>query len=245
MFTGEIIYFASLAVLSLILLRGALTRSIKTYSYFYTQLAIAFVLGLTAYPIYSFDHKVYGAFYWIAQFATMIFACANIPEILRHAFTRDPTARRFAAFLNVALSLAIAIFISVVVVGPKNWHDARHFERLERDFRSVESLAIVTLLAAVFYFGIPLGRNLTGLLIGFGVYIGSSLLTLSVDSRFPRSLELGWAFLELTSYFISVVIYAFAFWTLHAPPDLEDTAGIARQAEELLESAGERLRLFQ
>jgi len=241
----EIIYFVSVATLAAVLIRGARTRSAKTYSYFYTQLGVSFVLGLAAYGVHSLDLKAYDEFYWIAQFLTMTLACANIPEILRHAFVRHSDTRRFAAALNLLLIVVVMAFVSVILIDHGNWHDTARFIRLERDFRAVEALILVALLAGVFYFGVPLGGNLTGLFAGYGLYIGASLITVAVDSRFPRLFAWAWSRIEALSYLASLLIYIFAFWDFHPPPIPENTDDINQQAEEMLESIPEHFRLLQ
>lgn len=188
MLFDRLIYHLSMGTIVLILARAVRTRTIGRYPFFYFQLACAFFAGALAFftVLRQTDRNAYSAFYWNVQFVTMILACGNIVEILRHAFAWKRETRRFAQSLNIVLAVAGVAFLLTFLEGPKNWLDTAYFVTIERDFRAVQALILISLFAAVLYFGVTLGRNLTGVFVGYGLYVGSALVTLAIESRFPR-----------------------------------------------------------
>lgn len=143
--------------------------------------------------------------------------------------------------MYAAVGLSAALYVSSHV---RNASSLR-FIALERDFRLIQTALLLGMTAAVFYFGLPLGRNLGGMLVGYGVYVASNLVTLTLESHFSTWFETAWSFLQPILYCAAITIYLWALWRYSPPPRLEHMADIAKRAEELLESVPERLRLLQ
>lgn len=247
MLVNRLIYFVSMAAIALTLARSGRSRMFRRYALFYFQLACAFFAGVFGFFIVfrREDRVAYSAFYWNAQFATMILACGNIVEILRHAFGYSRETRRFARSINIALSAAAGAFLLAFLSGPKNWRATAYFVSIERDFRAAQALILLSLLAAVVYFGVTLGRNLTGIFLGYGLYVGSALVTLAIESHFPRSFSGSWVVLEPLAYAISLFVYLFSLWTYDPPPRPQHISELVRRTDELLSSMPERIRLLE
>ncbi len=151
----------------------------------------------------------------------MFVACGNIVEVLRLGFARVSGARRFARVIGLALLLTVASFALSYVLGPKGWHAEYHLIAFERDFRLTQAVFLLLLLAAIFYFAIPLGRNLRGIFLGYGLYIGSSLISLALESHFPHSFAPAWVLIQPLSYVVSLAIYLYSLWSFEAPAAVE------------------------
>ena len=82
--------------------------------------------------------------------------------------------------------------------------------------------------AAVFYFGLPLGKNLNGMLVEYGIFIASDLVMLALESRFPVSFAVAGNFVQPFFYCGSLTAYMYAMWTYEpasAPQFLSSGAG--------------------
>lgn len=145
------------------------------------------------------------------------------------------------SILGISTTLCIVDFLS----GPHNWSNSMHLVIIERDFRGGQALFLTALLAATLYLGIPLGRNLTGLFLGYGLYIGAALVTLAIESRFPSSFVRAWYLWKSVAYGISLLIYLVSLWRYEPPPNIKDASEVATYTDELLASVAERLRLPQ
>lgn len=190
------------------------------------------------------DRELYSEWYGVSEFTTMILACGNMIEILRDAFTHCREGRRFAIFMSSILVVSAGAFAESLS-GPHNWTNRMHFVMTERDFRGGQAFLLVALLAAAFYLGIPLGRNLTGIFLGYGLYVGTALVTLAIESRFPHSFVREWYLWPSVAYGVSVLIYLTRLWRYEPPPRVERASEVAMHADALLASVAERLRLLE
>ena len=240
-----VIWCAGLGLQLAILTRGAVARLWRLYVFFYAQIACSFVTSSLALWIFLRHRAEFTAYYWNTEFLTAFAACGILLDILRHAFAITPATRLFARVARYTVYSAVGLFL-VLYIGGRGGHMAPpHLIALERDFRLVQTALLLGLTTAVFYFGLPLGRNLKGMLVGYGLYVASNLVTLTLESHFLGSFDRAWSFLQPILYCAATAIYLSALWSYHPPPKLEDAADITKQAEELLESVPERVRLFQ
>ena len=51
---------------------------------------------------------------------------------------------------------------------------------IERDVRTVQAIFLFMILAVISYYRIPIGKNLKGMISGYGLYIVTSLFTLAI-----------------------------------------------------------------
>jgi hypothetical protein len=197
-----------------LLVRGAKARLLRKYPFFYFPLACSLLASTCLSMVSSTGGgKLYARWYWDAQFLTMFVACGNIIEILRHGFAHTRGARDFGLAVRYALYVAIMVFGAAYLLRRTGVERQLHVIAIERDFRMVQAVILLVLLAGLFYFGIPLGRNLNGIFLGYGIYIGVSLMTLALESNFHKSFYAVWALLQPLSYLVSLIIYLFSLWT--------------------------------
>jgi hypothetical protein len=209
-------YFGHFISLSL-LLRAIRTRMWLRYPFFYFSLTFSLLAAICLTIIGTRNIVVYACWYWNLQFISMFVACGNIVEVLRLGFVRVSEAVSFARVIGGALLLTVLSFaVFYAALGPKGPHGQYHV-LFERNFRLIQALFLLLLSVGIFYFAIPLGRNLRGIFLGYGVYIGSSLISLALESHFPRSFVLAWMLIQPLSYVLSLVIYLFSLWSFEPP----------------------------
>ena len=88
---------------------------------------------------------------------------------------------------------------------------ARTSTEIERDLRVVQALAILTLVTLFLYYAIPFGRNLGGIVLGYGLYVLTVILqfTLWPYVVFPRI----WSYALPVTYFVVLVLWVWALWS--------------------------------
>lgn len=214
--------YVALPFHALILVRAAQTRLWRTYPFFYFPLACSLIGAVILYWI-GFRHPaLYFGWYWRVQVVTMLLACGTLLELSRKGFCRRGqagwrTGRSIYYLVYVIAASAGLIYVVFFQNLPRTKATQVAMVVFERDFRVFQALVLLVLLAAVLYFGVPLGRNLTGILLGYGIYIGSSLITLEFESRFGSFHDI-WAILQPWSYVASLVIYLVCLWS-YRPAD--------------------------
>ena len=201
----------------LLLSRGLQTRLIKRYYFFYTY--IASVIFFTAFMMFAnwTAKSLYDRWYWPLQLATLVTGYGILLEILNHVLAPYPGAERFARFCGLGAFGSILSFALLAPLVLPHWSRGTVIE-FERDLRSVQAMFICGLLAVIFYYGIGMGRNMKGMIMGYGLYILTSLLSLAVRSYAGTQVDQIWHVVQPFSFNISLVIWLVALWSYCPDP---------------------------
>ena len=77
--------------------------------------------------------------------------------------------------LTVLFVIALAKALVDASSDPRWWAEATTID-IERAMRTVQAAAILALAALFLVYNIPFGRNLKGILLGYGLFIGVSVI---------------------------------------------------------------------
>jgi hypothetical protein len=239
-----ILWWSGLALEIVILVRGLQTRAISKYPYFYVYILCVFGVSTGLYASYRVSPTIYSQWYWRTQFATLLVGCGVILEILENALESYAGARRFLSGLCATILAAVVGYAALKVsLGAVRFTPVTE-AGMERDLRTVQAVFLATILAVVSYYGIGLGKNLRGLILGFGAYVGVSLMTLAVLSVRGHRFENISGPLQSGSYLFALAVWTVALWS-YAPnpaadpfgriePDYDQLAGETRRKLEAL-----------
>lgn len=232
----------------LLLVRSVQTKTFTKYIYFYAYIFCVFVVSAGLY-IGRSKPEFYDAWYWPTQFATLAMGFGVVLEVVRQALAAYPGAKRFAWRASCAVFAVTFCYVEWHVASRTEWSTVAATVELERDLRVIEALVLATVLAIVFYYRIELGKNVTGMILGFGAYVGVSLTTLALRSFLGPRFNAGWGDLQTMSYFFALIVWTAALWTYSpnpAPPETGRTdAGyddLVRGTRAQLESVRSNLR---
>jgi len=211
-----VIVSAGILLELMILVRALQQRLIRKYAYFYSY-AVSVLLGtLLLSGVRVSRPGLYPSCYWSVQFVTLLFGYGILLEIIQHVLSPYPGAERFARLAGVGLLAGILCFALVYSrVAPGSSHGQVVVE-FERDLRTVQTLLLFSLLGVISYYGIPIGRNMKGMILGYGLYVGTSLISLAVRAYAESWLELVWVFAQSISFALSLLIWLVALWS-YAP----------------------------
>jgi len=192
--------------------RGLQTRLIKRYYFFY--LYVASVIFFTAVMMLAnwTAPSLYNRWYWPLQLGTLVTGYGILLEILNHVLAPYPGAERFARFSGLGAFGTILTFALLAPLVAPHWSRGTIIE-FERDLRSVQAMFICGVLAVIFYYGIGMGRNMKGMILGYGLYILTSLMSLAVRSYAGTRLGQIWDVVQPLSFDISLVIWLVALWS--------------------------------
>lgn len=209
----NVIWFVALALELTILLRGFINRTLGRYPYFYAYVGFVLVQDIFRMSIYSGYPSFYPEVYWSTQFIGLLFGCGVVWEIYQLALTPFPGAERVARYVFglVALLLVLKAFAGI---GHErlNWAVATTVD-LERDLRFVQAVALSALISVFAFYGLPLGRNLLGLVAGYGVFVASSVVNLAVRARLGDGFQRWWQYLQPLLYVVVLCIWCAALWS--------------------------------
>ncbi|MGH9715904.1 MAG: hypothetical protein ACRD4R_04130 [Candidatus Acidiferrales bacterium] len=196
-------------------MRGKL---LSTYPFFYAFFFSVFA-GDVAWSLgYSFLPIRHSAAFWASDFLSLFLGCGIVFETLRHTLSPYRGAQRFARTLGVLVFTAVfclAVGYSISTRGALATHGT-YFE-LERDFLAVQAIFIFAALVVITRYAIPLGRNVKGIVLGYGLCTGGSLVFFALRSQIGVRFD-AWMFAERLSYDVSLLIWTVALWSLHRNP---------------------------
>jgi hypothetical protein len=212
-----VLYGTSNAIGLLILWRAVRNSALGTYSYFYAYIAST-LTSLIMPVVYLVDRPSYNLWYWPIQFVTLVFGCGVVVEIFRHVLAPYPGAEKFAkaaAFAAFGALFFIAIVYMMVQQAPVSGAAGI---ALERNVRALQAIFLFAVLAIIFGYRIPVGRNILGMIVGYGTYIAISLISRAVEAYASEWLKTVWLYIQPFSFIAALAIWMIALWSYSPNP---------------------------
>jgi hypothetical protein len=234
------IWLISIALELLLVARGIRQNLFRRYPVFYTYLSFVLLNDLL---LFSMDRlsNTYLYTYWVAEFVSLIFGCLVFLELYRVALAPYPgTARLARASLVVLFLVAITRTVIKTLNVPEWWSNATPAQ-VEGLLRVCQLLAILGLTVLCLFYSIPFGKNLRGILLGYGFYVSWSVVCLALVAAGVAKAESLWSYTFSTSYVISVVVWTLHLWS-YQPNPVPDPA-IPLEQEYLRVAAATQRRL--
>ena len=225
----------------MLILRAIQGRFLGRYFLFYSYLGSVLLRSLTLVPIYQWWPRAYGRAYWYSQFFVVLLGCGVVWEIYRSALARFPGAARMAQ--NVLPFLFVFSFSRVFVKAwnSPNWIPGLTPLETERDFRIVQAALLAGLVALLAAYSVPIGRNLKGMILGYGFFLGTSVVHLTVRDYLGVTFQHAWAYIQPIAYLVVLAIWLVALWFYSPAPELHGESRLEANYQALL--AGTRRQL--
>jgi hypothetical protein len=225
----QIIWWSGVLLESLLLLRGFQGKLFVRFPIFYSYVFFVFAKSLLLFGLYRRAPQHYVLTYYICQFVALVLGSLVLFEIYRVALRQYPgTARVARNLLLLVFALAFAKALVNHSYGPL-WWPAKTYEELERNLRVVQAFAILAIIVVFVVYAIPRSRNLKGILAGYGLFVASRIVQLSLLSHLGSSFERIFLYVEPFAYLIVLFIWTSALWSpvaepAHSPSPLEIAA---------------------
>jgi hypothetical protein len=214
---SSLLWLAGLLFEFVLLARAVQTKMFTKYIYFYAYISCVFIVSAGLFIGHS-KLEFYEAWYWPTEFATLAMGCGVVLEIVRQALAAYPGAERIARRASGAVFIVTFCYVEWHVASRAVWSTVAATVELERDLRVIEALVLATVLAIVFYYRIELGKNVTGMIVGFGAYVSMSLTTLALRSFLGPRFDAIWGDLQAASYFFALIVWTVALWSFSPNP---------------------------
>lgn len=238
----QVIWWTTNALEAILLGRAAQRKFIKAYPIFYSYLAYVLVESLSRFYVFVWHPAAYAHFYWSTQLVSVLLGYGVVWEICRQALSRYPGAFRMAR--NALLLIFVAVVSKVlanVLVG-KNWSLAQSIAEQERDVRIVQAFLILAIVGLVSHYRIQIGRNLRGLIQGYGFFIGASILNLTFRASSGEGVQWLWQYLPATAYLVALLIWCASLWSYQPNPEPKTEVRIEEDYQALVRSTRQRFR---
>jgi hypothetical protein len=204
-----------------ILCRSLLAKMASKYPLFYTYLAVVLVIDIARYIVLASHPAAWVVFYWSTQLVSVLVGYGVILEILRQALDPYPGAERIGRYLVLGIFAAVFAFVVFRSATPLQWSPAASSAEFERDLRAVQALVLMAILVVIFYFRIAIGRNLKGIIAGYGLFIGTNVMNLALRSYVGSGFQRAWEFVMVYSYLASLIVWTVALWSYEPNPGID------------------------
>jgi hypothetical protein len=237
----QIISLAGILLESVILCRGFRANLSAKYPLFYSYIACVLIVDVSRDTMYLLGSPSYKTYYWATQFLSLVVGYGVLLEIIRKALEPYAGAERIARISVLAVFAAVFSFVTLQSFASPDWSPATSYGELERDLRAVQVLVLVSILIVVSHYHVTLGRNLKGIIHGYGLYIAGSVISNALRSYAGTPFEGAWRVIQPYAYFVSLSLWTVALWNYspnpvpEMPPRLEtDYESLAQKTRGLL-----------
>lgn len=237
-----LVWVTGLALEIVLLVRALLGNSLKYYSLFYLYLISVFLPSVSLFAIYHWWPNLYAPAYWFTEFLHVLLGCALVWEVYKIALARYPGAARMARNVLAFLFILAMTRIFVKAWNSPNWIPGKTTLETERDLRIVQ-LALLTGLVVLFAsYAIPLGRNLKGIIYGYGLFTATSVVHLTIRDYLGESFQRAWQYMQPVCYLVVLVMWCVTLWSYAPIPQPVVEARLEGDYEALLAATKRRVR---
>ena len=213
--------WSSEGLLALLLVSALRGRYLSKYPLFYVYLAGWFFAGLVRFFFFTFHlghPNEYSLVYWYTQFLLVAGGYGVLWQIYAHTLDPFPGTAKMARVLvgTFFVTIVTQLFFKILTGHAEGLSES--VLRLDRNLHSIQAGLIVMLISLVWYYDIPLGRNVRGLLLGHGLLITTRLITLALQSIFEMSLYAWWYYSEQICILASLVVWSIALRSYEPNP---------------------------
>lgn len=238
---GQVIWCISTALVILLLARGFRTGLVRRFPIFHAYIAYVIAQDFVRFLAHRQNDEVYKSTYWGTEFLALAVGSLVVFEIYRVSLAAYPGAARMARnALAFVFLVALVKGISDAVAAHHGWLAMAPAVDIERALRAVQAAAILALVALFLLYSVPFGRNLRGILLGYGVFVAGRVVSLVFVSQ---SIHNFWYYAYSASYIVAVTLWLAYLWSYQPIPQAQ--AGGVELENDYQQIAAETRRRLQ
>lgn len=202
----------SLALGSGLLLRGWQERSFRRFPLFYSYICFFVAISLLGFVVFYTAPKHYAEVIWFCLMAMWLAEFAVLLEVSDHIFEPYPPIRRLGRLLTAGIC---TIFFLAFILPSLLEHRSRTLALLDftRSTSLTKALLILVLLATARLYQLPLGKNISGMLLGFSVYLAINVANMALAEKYgPAVYGPVFAVVGPLSVVLGLTIWNVALW---------------------------------
>jgi hypothetical protein len=236
------IWWSGILLETLLLVRGFRGRLLGRYPVFYTYIAFVWSQSLLRISVYHLSPQLYRPVYLVTDYLGVLIGCGVVFEIYRVGLADYPGTARMARNLLGLVFLLTFTKVLVETWNDPHWWSMATNRELEGVLRTVQAVGLGALVLLFFSYSIPFGRNLRGVLLGYGLFIGESVIWLTfASSGGNRFLDI-WFYLHPGFYFVVLGVWATHLWSYAPNPEPKRAVRLEEQYQRIAATTSRRLR---
>jgi hypothetical protein len=215
------IWLAAIVLEAMTFSRAVGARFLEQYKLFYAYLGFVLLRDICLLPVYFRWPRFYPYAYWGSEPVNVLLGCGLVWEVYKLAFARYPGAARVARSVLLFLFIFATARILVKAWESPNWIPGSTAFQIDRDLRIVQGALLLALVALFVYYATPLGRNINGIVGGYGLFLATSLINLTLRNDLGKSFQREWQYIQPTCYLLVLVVWCVTLWSYAPVPEPE------------------------
>jgi len=235
----SLIWFATILLELIVIGRGLRGDYFKRYPIFYSYIYFVLLQSIARFTVNRLNEDWYSGVYWFTEFVAIIAGCSVVFEFCRLGLKSYPGVAKMA---RVGLIAAFLFTFSKVLFTAAEGREGgapRLMFLLERDIRFVQIAATAILVAIVLLYRLPMSRNLKGIILGYGFYLGTVVTNLTFLGVFGERVQSAASRIQASSYMVTLLVWTVALWSYD--PVLKQANAEARSYSAICEETNEQL----
>jgi hypothetical protein len=238
---SQSIWWACITLEILLLARAIRGKLSFRYPVFYCYIFLVVFQDLISFLVYQWKPKSYPYVYWTGEFLCVLIGCAIVFEVYRVGLVSYPgTAMMARNILAVLFILAAAKGLKAAAHDPQWWLEANALE-LDRALRAMQAVGIAALVTLFLFYSIPFGKNLRGILVGYGFFIGLRVITLTFFIATSDASREFWGYTYSASYLLALGVWCAHLWCYKANPTPRHTIHLEQDYQRVATATQRRL----
>jgi hypothetical protein len=238
----QVIWWVGIGLEALLLVRGVLGGWAPRNRVFYFYILFVLTQEILRFFTYQWNSQSYLYVYWVTEFLGILVGCGIVFEIYRIGLAAYPGTARMAR--NLLFLIFVLTFTKAFVDAssdPRWWPIASTLD-LERDARVVQACAIAALAGLFALYSVPYGRNLRGVVLGYGTYVTFTIVPLTFAAAKGGKFLVFWYSLVPLSYLLALVIWATHLWSFQPQPAPSATVRLEHDYQKVAAATRRRLQ---
>lgn len=215
---GQLIWWSSITLEIVLLARGLYNRLAYRFPIFYSYIAFVLLQDITRFCTFHWKYDLYKPVYWVTEFMGLAVGSLIVFEIYKVSLAVFPGAARMAR--NALTAVFLIALVKGLLDASAGWLPASAAVEIELALRTVQAIAILALMALFLLYSIPFGRNLRGILLGYGLFVGERVICLTFVSLETHNF---WFYAYSASYIGALSLWIGYLWSYQ--PNPQPTAG--------------------
>lgn len=215
---AQAIWLAGICLEALLVFRIWRARHFRAYPLFFSYLTFVMVQEILRYLVAHSYPSLYPGIYWSTEFVGVFAGCAVVLEFQWIGLAQFPGVAKLArSALLLVFLLTVSKVLLTAMQGAHGW-SVLLIIQLERDMRFVQTVVILSLLFLFLRYLIPIGRNLRGIILGYGLFLGINIVNLTYLERFGGAVQFIVSQIQSSAYFVALCIWTVFLWSYAPQP---------------------------
>jgi hypothetical protein len=236
------IWWLNMALEALLLVRGVRGRWASGYRVFYAYVLFVLLQSLLRFYIYHSVFPLYGYVYWCTEFLAVLIGCGVTFEIYRVGLRAYPGTARMARNLLCIIFVLAATKAFVEASNDPRWWPIATSTDLELALRIVQTGSIGALVLLFLIYKVPYGKNLRGIVLGYGLFLALSVIQFASISVQGGRYYTFWSHAQSFAYLLVLGIWAGHLWSYQREPEPEATVRLELEYQRVAAATRQRLR---